>query len=74
MPASVLLDEDKPAHVRGADVRGKIIGHRGPYLISGNWWDEKSWARAEWDLQLEDAELIRCYESEATWRIDGIYD
>jgi hypothetical protein len=29
---------------------------------------------AEWDLQLEDGELVRCHESEATWRIDGIYD
>jgi protein ImuB len=82
--ASVLLDEDEPAHVRGADVRGKIIDLRGPFLISGNWWDEQSWGRAEWDLQLEDGELVRCHESppssnygatgERTWRIDGIYD
>ena len=61
-------------HIRGADVGGKIIDLRGPYLISGNWWDEKSWARAEWDLQLDAGELVRCHESEATWRIDGIYD
>src|SRR5882762_10305517 len=54
--ASVILDEDGPAHVRGADVRGKIIDLRGPFLISGNWWDEQSWARAEWDLQLEGGE------------------
>ena len=72
--ASVLLDEDGPAHIRGADVGGKIIDLRGPYLISGNWWDEKLWANAEWDLQLDAGELIRCHESEATWRIDGIYD
>lgn len=72
--ASVLLREDGPAHIRGADVGGKIIDLRGPYLISGNWWDEKSWAHAEWDLQLDAGELVRCHESEATWRIDGIYD
>jgi len=72
--ASVLLDEDCPRHVRSADVRGKIIDRRGPFLISGNWWDEKSWACAEWDLQLEDGKLVRCHESETTWRIDGIYD
>jgi protein ImuB len=72
--ASVLLDEDCLMHVRDADVRGKIIDLQGPFLISGNWWDEKSWACAEWDLQLEDGELVRCHESEATWRIDGIYD
>jgi protein ImuB len=72
--ASVLFDEDGPAHIRGANVGGKIIDLRGPYLISGNWWDEKSWAHAEWDLQLDAGELVRCHESEATWRIDGIYD
>ena len=72
--ASVLLDEDGPVHVRGADVRGKIIEQRGPFLISGNWWDEKSWTRAEWDLDLEDWKLVRCHESEGTWRIDGVYD
>jgi protein ImuB len=72
--ASVLLDEDSPGHVRGADVRGEIIEQRGPFLISGNWWDEKSWRRAEWDLDLKDGKLVRCHESEGTWRIDGVYD
>jgi protein ImuB len=71
---SVLLDEDRPSHVRGADIRGKIVDQRGPYLFSGNWWDEKLWALADWDLQLETGELVRCHESEATWKIDGIYD
>jgi protein ImuB len=72
--ASVLLDEDGPAQIRGADIRGNIIDLRGPFLISGNWWDEKSWARAEWDLQLETGEVVQCHESEGTWKIDGVYD
>ena len=42
--ASVLQDEDTPTHVRSAEMSGKIIDERGPYLLSGNWWDEKSWA------------------------------
>jgi protein ImuB len=72
--ASVLLDEDGPVHLRGADVRGKIIDQRGPFLISGNWWDEKSWTRAEWDLELEDGKLILAHQSQGTWKLDGIYD
>ena len=72
--ASLLLDEDTLAHVRSAEIREKIINQRGPYLLSGNWWDEKSWARAEWDLQLEDGELVRAHESQGTWKVDGIYD
>jgi protein ImuB len=72
--ASVLLDEDRPAHVRSLDIHGKVIQHRGSYLISGNWWDEKSWACAEWDLQMEHGDLVRVHEAEGTWNIDGIYD
>jgi protein ImuB len=72
--ASVLLDEDTLAHVRGAEISGKISDQRGPYFLSGNWWDEKSWVRAEWDLQLENGELVRVNQSEGTWNVDGIYD
>jgi protein ImuB len=72
--ASVLRDENKPAHVCSPEIQGTILEQRGPYLLSGNWWNEKSWARAEWDLQLEGGELVRCHESEGTWKIDGIYD
>jgi protein ImuB len=72
--ASILRDENKPAHVCSAEIQGKIVEQRGPYLLSGNWWNEKSWARAEWDVQLGAGELVRCHESEGTWKIDGFYD
>jgi protein ImuB len=72
--ASVLLEENGPAHVRDANVSCKIIDQRGPFLISGNWWNETTWARTEWDLQLKTGELVLAYESEETWTIDGIYD
>jgi protein ImuB len=61
-------------HLQSEKIRGKIIKQCGPYLISGNWWDEKSWARAEWDLELESGALIRAHESEGTWKVDGMYD
>ena len=72
--ASVLQDADTPSHVRSAEMSGKIIDERGPYFLSGNWWDEKSWARAEWDLQLQNGELVRAYERDGVWKIDGVYD
>jgi protein ImuB len=72
--AAVLLDENIPTHVRSAEISGKIIQQRGPYLLSGNWWDEKSWARAEWDVQLESGDLVRVHEAEGTWKVDGVYD
>src|SRR5947199_2580082 len=72
--ASVLVDGDTPAHLRSAEICGKVIEQQGPYLISGNWWGEKSWARAEWDVQLESGDLVRVHEAERTWKVDGIYD
>ena len=84
LTASVLRDENKPAHVCSSEIQGKIVEQRGPYLLSGNWWNEKSWACAEWDLQLENGEVVRCHESDpptrsyavarGTWKLDGIYD
>jgi len=71
---SVLQDEDTPSHVRSAEMSGKIIDERGPYFLSGNWWEEKSWARAEWDLQLQNGELVRAHERDGVWKIDGVYD
>src|SRR6476661_2435884 len=72
--ASVLQGEDTPTHVRSREMSGKIIDERGPYLLSGNWWDEKSWARAEWDLQLQNGELVRAHARDGVWKIDGVYD
>src|SRR6266853_5736364 len=70
--ASILRDENKPAHVCSAEIQGKIVEKRGPYLLSGTWWSEKSWARAEWDVQLAAGELVRCHESEGIWKVDGV--
>ena len=82
--ASILRDENKPAHMCSSEIQGKIVEQRGPYLLSGNWWNEKSWARAEWDVQLQGGELIRCHESDpptpsygvarGIWKVDGVYD
>jgi protein ImuB len=72
--ASVLVDGDTPAHLCSAEICGKVIEQQGPYLISGNWWGEKYWARVEWDLQLEDRELVRAHEADGSWKIDRVYD
>ena len=80
--ASVFLSENIPAHLRSANpfgcrsgqANGKVAEQRGPYLASGNWWDEKIWSRSEWDLQLDDGTIVRCHENPNGWEIDGIYD
>ncbi len=45
-----------------------------PYRISGNWWDDNAWVRAEWDLELENGALCRCHSDAGKWEVDGVYD
>jgi protein ImuB len=82
--ASVFISGNIPAFLQSAKVSGKIADQRGPYSLSGNWWDERSWVRAEWDFEVENGILCRCHQSPPspdsgvadgeTWEIDGIYD
>jgi len=73
-PAATSMFVSEQRHLQSETIRGQVVDQRGPYLISGNWWDEKLWARAEWDLQLEAGELILAHESQGTWKLDGVYD
>lgn len=74
IPASVLLEEDKPTHLHSAEISGTICGQNGPFLASGNWWDEKVWERMEWDLHFSGQVLLRCNQNANGWQVDGIYD
>ena len=52
-----------------------ILARRGPYLSSGEWWDEKRWARAEWDIGRDDETVCRCREERRNeLRMEGVYD
>ncbi len=51
-----------------------VVARQGPYLASGDWWDEKKWQRAEWDLEFEDGLICRCQERGDGWNLEGIYD
>jgi protein ImuB len=72
--ASLLLVKNIPAHLRGADLQGKVLRQKGPYLASGNWWDENNWERTEWDLELENGALCQCHARGGQWELDGVYD
>ena len=73
-PAATSMFVSGQRHLQSETIRGQVVDQRGPYLFSGNWWDEKSWVRAEWDLQLEAGELVLAHESQGTWKLDGVYD
>jgi len=72
--AAMLLMKNRPTHLRGPEIQGGVLQRKGPYLASGNWWDEKTWDRAEWDLELENGALCQCHSRGDRWELDGIYD
>jgi protein ImuB len=74
VPASVLIAKNRPVHFRSAKTQGAVRAEKGPYLVSGNWWDEHAWKRSEWDLELEKGVLCQCHSSDGQWALDGIYD
>ncbi|MGI8956490.1 MAG: hypothetical protein ACR2II_06205 [Chthoniobacterales bacterium] len=51
-----------------------VMARRGPYRLSGDWWDAKKWERTEWDLQFAEGEICRCRENATGWEIEAIYD
>jgi protein ImuB len=73
-PAGTSMFVSEQRHLQSERISGQVVDQRGPYLFSGNWWDEKLWVRAEWDLQLETGELVLAHESQGTWKLDGVYD
>jgi protein ImuB len=74
LPASVFLAKNRPVHFRSAKVQGGVRAGKGPYLSSGDWWDENGWNRAEWDIALENGALCQCHSNGSQWALDGIYD
>ena len=74
LPASVLLAKHRPVHFRSSKVHGTVEAANGPYLASGNWWDENGWERAEWDVALESGAVCQCHSTGGEWALDGIYD
>lgn len=70
--SAIALRRFRPAR----DLEGvRAVGaQRGPYHLSGSWWDEKAWARIERDVQLEDGQLCRAYQDDTGQKIEGIYD
>jgi protein ImuB len=72
--ATVLLENNRPAHVRAKEIEGLSAANDGPFPLSGNWWDERAWSRVEWDVELDHGTVARCHCDEDGWAVDGIYD
>jgi protein ImuB len=73
-PASVFIQANQPVEVSSREVNGTITRKSGPYAASGNWWDEKTWSRSEWDAEMETGAIYRFHCDGEHWALDGLYD
>jgi protein ImuB len=71
---AVSLKAGDPVHLHGSEVKSAVAEKAGPYMASGNWWDEKTWSRQEWDAQLQNGVVCRIHANGEGWQLDGIYD
>jgi protein ImuB len=73
--AEVELKDGRPAFINSLKVNGKIVKQpRGPWCISGTWWDQRRWVRQEWDVETSDGAVYRLFYANDNWSIEGVYD
>ena len=71
--AKVSFREDVPTYLRSEEVSGRIIDTRGPFEVSGEWWDAQFWKQTDWDIQLETGALYRICQTKGRWFLEGVY-
>jgi protein ImuB len=82
VPVMVTLREGSPAriacHMR-KDIQGEILWSAGPWRSSGDWWEQESWSRDEWDVAVQAETVISLYRLvrdllAGRWFVEGTYD
>ncbi len=64
----------KPHFMHNNLVTGTIVALKGPWKLSGNWWDNARWETEEWDVALENGDVYRVAQTFGHWLIVGVYD
>jgi protein ImuB len=74
LPAQVEVAARAPVRLSSAAGHGGIRAARGPYQLSGDWWDRQPWSREEWDVELAEGQLFRLSQQPDGWFVEGVYD
>jgi len=71
----VTLHHGIPISLHSPMIQGNIIDRRGPWYLSGDWWDARQrWAVEEWDIQLQSGDILRLSKKPPEdWEIEGLY-
>lgn len=66
----------EPARIASPKVEGRVVACAGPWLTSGDWWENDSWDHAQWDVEITSGDLLLIHRNVRTgmWNIDSSYD
>ncbi len=75
-PVEVWCREGRPALCAWNRKSHRILAARGPWRISGDWWDPRyRWSREEWDVEWEHDSFCRLTRRpDGRWFWEGVYD
>jgi protein ImuB len=75
-PAQVTLASGRPVVVLTEGCGGLVVGWAGPYRFVGEWWQDRPFARDDYDVATSDGAVLRLYYDrlERRWLVDGVYD
>jgi protein ImuB len=79
---TVTLREGCPARIgcsQRKDIQGEVLWSAGPWRSSGDWWEQESWSRDEWDIAVRGETEITLYRLvrdllAGKWFLEGTYD
>ena len=81
---AVTYEDGCPSHISSKKqnhITGKVLWAAGPWRSSGDWWEQDSWVRDEWDIavQNKDKSEIALYRLvhdlfAGRWVLEGSYD
>jgi len=73
LPISVTITEDRLGSIEAFGKCHAIVDVRGPWRMSGDWWDRFAWAREIWEVSTPDGALYQIAREKQGWVLDGIF-
>lgn len=71
--ARVVFSKGRPVHLDAGEIQGRVLDDRGPWLLSGHWWEPGAWSRREWDVHLSDGTLCKLVFEHGEWSLEGVW-
>jgi protein ImuB len=65
---------DRPDAILSGPLQGALSAQNGPWVSSGDWWQDSDWHRQEWDVRHESGTCYRLAQEGGKWFAEGVYD